>query len=162
MIASAIVTIVLNGAIVPSFAPARISFGHVVGPLAPVVTRFASRVVYVPGDGTVVIERAAHRIIVPVRLFEGDVPYVALAPVIRGLGGSATFDARTKTMTILLADERPIESPAPFDRRAPQVAPTSVFTPEPPRATPRAIDTGSPMPRRTAIPATPSQPQIRP
>jgi hypothetical protein len=164
MIASAIVTIVLNGAIVPSFAPARISFGRVMGPLAPVVTRLASRVAYVPGDATVVIEHATRRITVPVRLFEGDVPYVALAPVIRALGGTATFDARTKTMAIVLADERPVESPLPFDRSVPQVTPTAVFTPEPPRATPRAIDTSNPVPRRTAIPAVPSQPQpqIRP
>jgi hypothetical protein len=133
-----------------------------VGPLAPVVTRLASRVVYVPADGTIVIERAAHRIVVPVAFIDDDEPYVALGPVVRALGGSATFDTRTKTMTIVLADERLIETPQPFDPRAPQVAPTAVFTPEPPRATPRAIDTGRAAPRRTAIPAIPSQPQPRP
>jgi len=160
MIASAIVTIVLNGAIVPSFAPARISFGHVVGPLAPIASRIASRLAYVPADGMLIIEHAARRIVVPVAFVDDDVPYVALGPVVRALGGSVSFDTRTKTMTISLADDRLIQTPQPFDPSAPQVAPTMVFTPEPPHPTPRATDTGSPQPRRTAIPAVPSQPQL--
>ncbi|MFN2460460.1 MAG: hypothetical protein ABR591_07215 [Candidatus Velthaea sp.] len=159
MIVSVVVTIVVNGAIVPSFAPARIVEGRVVGPVAPVVARLASRAAYFPADGTVLIERASRRILVPVSFIADDAPYVPLARVVRALGGTAVFDARTKTLSIVLTDDGEVATPAPFDPHAPQVTPTSLFTPEPPRPTPRVIETGRPVPRRTAIPAIPSQPQ---
>lgn len=156
-----VVTIVVNGAIVPSFAPARIVEGRVVGPVAPVVAHLASRAAYLPAEGKVLIERASRRILVPVVFIADETPYVPLAAVVRALGGSAAFDTRTKTMSVVLPEDGEVGTPAPFDPRAPQVAPTTLFTPEPPKPTPRAIELGRPAPRRTAIPAIPSQPQPR-
>jgi hypothetical protein len=77
---------------------------------------------------------------------------VALAPLVRSLGGDAHFDARTKTLALAFDGARVIETPTPFDPRAPQVAPTTIFTPQPPAPTPRVVETGVPVPRRTAIP----------
>jgi len=52
-----------------------------------------------------------------------------------------------------------VKSPAPFNPAAPSATPTVVFTPSPSPAPPTAkpSDPGSPQPRRTAIPATPSR-----
>jgi hypothetical protein len=160
MISSAIVTIVLNGAIVPSFAPARIVGGRVVGPLMPVVARMCARVRYQDGDHTVVIDRGGRDLAVPVAFVADGVPYVALVPIVRAFGGTAEFDPQAKTLAIALADDLPVQTPAPFDPTAPQVAPTTIFTPEPSPPAPRATLPGNavPVPRRTAIPATPSQP----
>jgi hypothetical protein len=161
MIAAALVTIVLNGAIVPSFAPAQILDGRVVGPLVPVVARMCARVRYHDGDRTAVIDRAGRELTVPVAFVADGVPYVALVPVVRAFGGTAVFDAQAKTLAIALAEETQIMTPAPFDSSVPQVVPTMIFTPEPASPTPRATlpATAVPVPRRTAIPATPSEPQ---
>jgi len=162
MITSTEVTIVVNGSIVPSFAPARIVGGRVVAPLTPIVVRLASRTVYQPATATIAIERAGVRIVVPVVFVEDDIPFVELGPVVRGIGGSAVFDSPTKTLAIVLTPAETIVTPVPFDPGKPTVEPTTVFTPAPPPATPRSTDTGVPRPRRTAIPATPSQPVVPP
>lgn len=163
MIASAVVvTIILNGAIIPSFAPARLAGGRVTGPLTPIVARIASRTVYLPGSGLILIERSSHRIVIAVAFVADGVPYVPIAPVVRALGGEVAYDARTHTLAISLDGEHEAATPAPFDPSAPQAVPTMLFTPEPPKPTPRAIDTGEPRPRRTAIPVVPSQPQAAP
>jgi len=161
MIASAIVvTIVLNGAIVASFAPAQLAGGRVVAPLTPVIAKMASRIVYVQENHEILIERATRRIAVPA-LFEADgTSYVLLAPVVRALGGTTNYDGRTHTLAVDFADERVMMTPAPFDPSAPQASPRVLFTPEPLPPTPRPIDTGAPRPRRTAIPVIPSQPVI--
>jgi hypothetical protein len=158
MITAGPVTVVVNGAIVGGFAPARIRHGRVIAPLEPIVVRIVSRAVYDAAAQTVTLERAQTRITVPVLLVENDVPYVELGPIVRDIGGSVAFDSPSKTLTIIVNGPTVIATPAPFDPNAPRVEPNPVFTPQPPRPTPRSTETGEPRPRRTAIPAPPSQP----
>lgn len=159
---SAVVTIVVNGAIVSSAASARVVNGRVVAPLDPIVIRLATRAVYDPAAATVAIERGGRRIIVPVTFVENDVPYIELGAAVRRIGGSVAFDSPTKTLSIVLAAASVISTPAPFDRSVRQADATTVFTPAPPPATPRGVETGLPRPRRTAIPVVPSQPIVPP
>lgn len=160
MITPATVTIVVNGSILSSFLPARIRHGRVVAPLTPVLSSLATRVMYGHSGSTVTVERGGRRIVVPVVFVEHDVPFVELAPVVRGIGGSADFDAPRKTLAISFDAPSAIATPAPFDPRLPEVAPHPVFTAPPPPEPPRGLATGIPHPRRTAIPVIPSQPVI--
>ena len=161
MLCAPAVTVVVNGAIVSGSAPACIFGGRVVAPLGPIVVRLVSRAAYQAGSGSVAVERGGLRISSPVVFVLADTPYVELGPLVRGIGGSAAFDAPTKTLSIVVAPDAAIATPAPFDPGKPQVAPTTVFTPPPPPPTPRRTDAGEPHPRRTAIPAAPSEP-VRP
>jgi len=158
MLLPATVTVVLNGTILPSFAPARLDAGRVVAPLETIVADLAGSASYLPGARTIALERDGRRIVAGVVFVRDGTPYVLLAPLVRELGGSVHFDTRTKTFAIALGTDRTLRTPEPFDPRAPQVSPTALFTPEPPRPTPRAVATGVPQPRRTAIPAVPSLP----
>jgi hypothetical protein len=168
----AAVIIVLHGSVVPSAPPPRLLFGEVMVPLAPVVTRFTERVA-VAGN-TITVVRGAHTCVLrvgwdalqcdgrtiplPVAPFGRDgVAYVPLAEIARAFGGTAEYDAPSRTLALELPPDTTLAPPAPFDPAAPQASPTVVFTPSPPPATPRPVDTGSPQPRRTAIPAIPSR-----
>jgi hypothetical protein len=168
------VVVILNGAIVASAPSARLLFGHVVAPLAPVITRFTDRAV-LDGD-TITLVRGAHTCVLhigseaitcdgitrtlPVAPFgRGGVAFVPLAEVARALGGAAAYDSHTRIVALDVRPETALKSPPPFDPNAPQAPPTVVFTPSPVPATPapRTTDPGSPQPRRTAIPAIPSR-----
>jgi hypothetical protein len=176
----AAVVVILNGAIVASAPPAQLLFGHVMAPLAPVITRFTERAA-IDGD-TITLTRGGRTCTLhigsdaiscdgvthtlPVAPFGRDgVAYVPLAEVARALGGAAAFDGHTRIVALDVPPETVLKTPPPFDPNAPQATPTVVFTPSPsptpapptPTATPRALDTGSPQPRRTAIPAIPSR-----
>jgi hypothetical protein len=170
----AAVVVILNGAIVASAPPAQLLFGHVMAPLAPVITQFTERAV-LDGD-TITLTRGSRTCVLrigsdaiscdgtvhtlPVAPFGRDgVAYVPLADVTRALGGAAAFDAHTRIVALDVPPETGLKSPPPFDPNAPQAPPTIIFTPSPApaAATPRVLDTGSPQPRRTAIPAIPSR-----
>ena len=170
----AAVVVILNGAIVASAPPAQLLFGHVMAPLAPVITQFTERAV-LDGD-TITLTRGSRTCVLrigsdviscdgtvhtlPVAPFGRDgVAYVPLADVTRALGGAAAFDAHTRIVALDVPPETGLKSPPPFDPNAPQAPPTIIFTPSPApaAATPRELDTGSPQPRRTAIPAIPSR-----
>ncbi len=174
MIPVAAVVVILNGSIVASAPPAQLLFGHVMAPLAPVVTHFTQRAVLsgdtitlVRGDRTCVLRVGSDAMTcdgfartLPVAPFgRGGVAFVPLAEVARALGGAAEFDPHTRIVALDVPPETALKSPLPFDPNAPQASPTAVFTPSPPPATPspRATDSGSPQPRRTAIPAIPSR-----
>jgi hypothetical protein len=156
---AALVTVVVNGSFVPSVPVASLREARVVGPL-DLVARFAERVDGAP-DGTVTARRG-ERVCVARPLAGSDPALVRIAPLARCLGGHVAWDDRTKTL--LLAFDGPVEvrTLPPYDPNAPRALPTTVFTPEPGPPTPRVVDTGSPRPRRTAIPATPSWPLISP
>lgn len=174
----AAVVVILNGAIVASAPPAQLLFGHVMAPLAPVITRFTERAV-LNGD-TITLTRGDRMCILrigsdtmscdgiartlPVAPFgRAGIAFVPLAEVTRALGGAAAFDAHTRIVALDVPPQTALKSPAPFDPNAPQAPPTAVFTPSPSPApspappTPRVLDSGSPQPRRTAIPAIPSR-----
>ena len=152
---AALVTVVVNGSFVPSNPPAALRDGHVVGSLS-LVARFAERIDVAP-DGAVMARRG-ERICAARPLAASDPVFVAIAPLARCLGGDVAWEGRTKTL--MLAFDGPVEvrTLPPYDPNAPRAVPTTVFTPEPAPPTPRVIATGSPRPRRTAIPVTPSWP----
>jgi hypothetical protein len=153
---AALVTVVVNGAFVPSDPPASLRDAHVVGPLA-LVARFADRIDTAP-DGTA-LARRGERVCTARPLAGSDPALVVLAPLARCLGAHVAWDGAGKTL-LLAFDDRPVEirTLPPYDPNAPRALPTTVFTPEPAPPTPRVIATGSPRPRRTAIPVTPSWP----
>ena len=132
---AALVVVVVNGTFVPSVPPASLRDGRVVGTLT--ATRRERTCV--------------------ARAVDAALELVELAPLARCLGAEhVAWDGRTKTLALAFEGPILLRTLPPFDPSAPQVAPTTVFTPEPPAAPPRAVDTGVPRPRRTAIPVTPS------
>ena len=168
------VIVIFNGAIVASSPPAELVFGHVMAPLAPVVSRIAQRAA-LAGDDIVVV-RGSHTCALkigsaamtcdgigrqlPVLPYgRDDRAFVPLAEIARAFGGNATYDARSHTIEVNVAAETAVDTPAPYDPNALHVRPATIFTPSPAPATPtpRAVDSGSPQPRRTAIPVTPSR-----
>jgi hypothetical protein len=170
----AVVIVILNGAIVASAPPAQLLFGHVMAPLAPIVTRFTERAVLdgdtitlVRNDRTCVLRVGSDAITcdgvertLPVAPFGRDgLAYVPLAEVARALGGAAEYDPHTRIVALDLPPETVLKTPVPFDPNAPQAPPTVIFTPSPVPvpATPRPLDDSSAQPRRTAIPAIPSR-----
>lgn len=145
--------VVVNGSIIPSAPPAALVGGRVVAPPA-LVARFADRI-DVGDDGTLVATRGTHTC--AARSIGATAVLVALAPLARCLGAEHVgWDARTRTLALTFDGPVVVRTLPPFDAAAPQVAPTTVFTPEPAPATPRIIDSGMPRPRRTAIPMSPS------
>ncbi|MEO7040591.1 MAG: hypothetical protein ABI186_11235 [Candidatus Elarobacter sp.] len=154
---AALVIVVVNGAVTPTTPAATVRDGRVVGPLN-LVARFADRVDTTDG-GTVTVARGA-RTCTARPIGTDDPPLVLLAPLARCLGGEVAWDGRTKTLALAFGGETVLRTLAPYDPKAPRVAPTTVFTPEPAPPTPRAIDTGAPRPRRTAIPVIPSWPLL--
>jgi hypothetical protein len=167
-----VVIVILNGAIVASAPPAQLLFGHVMAPLAPVITRFSERA-EIAGN-TITVTRQGRTCILhvgsdafacdgverelPVAPFGRDgVAFVPLAELARALGGAAAYDSRTHIVALDLPPARALQTPPPFDPSAPRAAPTVIFTPTPAPATPRPLDSTSPQPRRTAIPAIPSR-----
>ncbi len=164
--------VLLNGAVVPSTPPARRLFGHIMVPLAPVVARIADRVT-LTGD-TITLVRDARTCVFRVgsRAYACDGAireaavasfarsgsvFVPLAAVGRAFGGRVAYDARSNTVAVVVPPRSALATPTPFDAAAPRVAPAQIFTPQPVPATPRAMESGNPRPRRTAIPVTPSR-----
>lgn len=166
--------VILNGAIVASVPPAQLLFGHVMVPLAPVVTQFTQRAA-LDGD-TITLVRQGRTCVfrigsdaftcdgvggmLPVEPFARDgVAYVPLAEVARAFGCEAQYDPRSRMVTVDVPLQTSLKTPAPFDPSAPSATPTTIFTPSPAPlpVTPRPLDAGSPAPRRTAIPVDTSR-----
>jgi len=155
---AAAVIVVIDGAFVPTAPPAILHDGRVAAPV-DLIARIADRI-EVNADGTLSATRG-ERACVARALPDTDPQLVDVAPLARCLGATHVgFDRRTKTLALTFAPSRAVRRPAPFDASAPQAPPTTIFTPEPAPPTPRAIDTGSPRPRRTAIPVFAPPPSL--
>jgi hypothetical protein len=147
---AALVLVVVDGTFVPSVPSASLRDGRVIAP-PDLVARVADRVDVAP-DGTLTARRG-ERACTAAPLPGSDPPLVVLAPLARCLGATAVaLDARAKTLTLAFEGPVVVRALPPFDPSAPQVSPTAYFTPEPASPTPRVVDTGSPHPRRTAVP----------
>jgi hypothetical protein len=156
---AALVTVIVDGSFVPSAPTASLRDGRVVAPAA-LVARIADRV-DVAADGTVAARRGT-RACIARPLVPGDPALLPIGPLARCLGARVVWDGHTKTLSLTFEGPVAIGTPRPYDANAPRVAPTTIFTPEPAPPTPRVVVTGSPRPRRTAIPVTPSWPLISP
>jgi hypothetical protein len=125
--------------------------GRVLAPVRPLLTQVADRV-WFEGD-VLVVELRARRVRIPVaREMRGglDALYVAAGPVLRGIGAQVSYDPVGRRLTVRSPGQS-VASPTPFNPPVPSPPPQSVFTPEP-IATPRPVWSGSPLPRRTALP----------
>jgi hypothetical protein len=157
-----VVTVLLAGAAIPSSRPAWVSAeGYVYAPVDPIVRTIAQTVELAGDDSTITIAREGKQSVLraPQNLIvesDGTI-YVKLGPVVRELGGSISFDAVRKVVTIVMPADVPVNTPTPFNPSNPTVAPTMVFTPQP-TVTPRPTPTGIPQPRRTPLPVVPSYP----
>lgn len=145
-----LVTVLVDGMVVPSVPPATLHDGRVVAPLA-LVARIADRI-DPAGGGAVTVRRGEH-VCVASPVAGTDPPLVALAPLARCLGAEYVgWDAGSKALALVFGGPVTVRTFPPFDPAVPQVSPTTIFTPEPAPPTPRVIATGAPRPRRTAIP----------
>ena len=172
MIPAPPVTVVINGRALPSSQAAVIVAGTVIAPLDPFLTGLADSVridaiggtiQLVRGDATVVVtvgrrqaRVGAASVALPIAPYLRDgSPFIPLASVARGLGAGVTYDGRSRTVSIVLLPEPPLQTASPY------VAIPGAASPRPfrtdPTATPRPSFTGMPQPRRTPIEVTPSR-----
>ena len=171
----AAVIVILNGAIVASVPPAQLLFGHVMAPLAPVITRFTARAA-LDGD-TITLTRGTRTCVFRVGSeayncdgVAGTLPVAPLAATryrVRAVGrsrarlrrGDRVRSARRNCGARRAAGDG-TEDAGPVRSGAPSATPTTIFTPSPapaPPATAAPPGAATPLPRRTAIPAIPSR-----
>ncbi|MGH7660127.1 MAG: hypothetical protein ACRENA_04320 [Vulcanimicrobiaceae bacterium] len=159
MIAIIVVTVVLHGLPIAALQPAYVKDGAVFAPLQPVVSEIARSTSV---DGRDITVRRGDRVVRlrigrdAYELDDGTI-YVRLAHVVQGLGGSVNYDPVRRVAAIVMPATETVSTPGPYERTAPTVAPTAVFTPQP-TVTPRPTPSGTPRPRRTPLPVVPSYP----
>ncbi|MEO6913857.1 MAG: hypothetical protein ABI182_07550, partial [Candidatus Baltobacteraceae bacterium] len=156
-LAAAALTLILDGSVVRSYNPPYLSRGHVVAPVMPLLTRVATKIEYV--HGMLLFWRkgrfAQIRIVRP-EPNQLQSTYVEIAPLLRALGETVSFDRVHQTLNVRTPVDPTVQSPSPFNPSVPQAAPTALFTAGP-IETPRPIFSGPPRPRRTPVPLeTPS------
>ena len=88
---------------------------------------------------------------------EGDGDSVGSRDARSVRGGSVRYDDVRNVASIEMPPSRALGTLAPYDRTAPEVAATAVFTPQPTVA-PRPVPSGVPRPRRTPVSVIPSYP----
>lgn len=129
--------------------------GRVYAPVSPFVTRVADRVWFDGQD--MVIELHGRRVRIKGTAVDPAALhglYVPVGAVLRALGASVRYEPSLHRMTVQLTPRTVVASPSPFNAREPEALPTAVFTPTI-LPTPRPVWTGSPLPRRTALPLPP-------
>jgi hypothetical protein len=144
--------VVLNGAIVHSYAPAYVVRGHVVAPLEPYVTAVAASIGY--SGSELIVTRGDRFAQLPMAANTAPAQwaqtYVEIAPLLRSLGARVAYDPQSRRLEIDTA-KIVVVTPTPFNPAVPTAAPSMVFTPSP-VATPRPEVSGKPAPRRTPLP----------
>jgi hypothetical protein len=147
------VTVRLDGRPLPSYVRAYVADGRVFAPVRPLLSRLADRIWF---DGDVlVIVRDGRVVRIPLQTRTPDAldsAFVTIGPVLRALGETVTFDARTRLLEVRSTRRESIVAAPPVSE--PAASPRAVFTPEP-VATPRPVWSGSPLPRRTPLPQPP-------
>jgi hypothetical protein len=143
----------LDGLPLPAYVRAYVADGRVYAPVRPLLARLADRLWF---DGNVLVivrDGRSVRIALPARAPDAlDSAFVGIAPIVRALGASATYDPRARLLDVRSARAAVVTAAQPPVAGDQAVAPRTVFTPEP-VATPRPVWTGSPLPRRTPLPA---------
>jgi hypothetical protein len=145
------VTILINGRPLAGYVRAYAAEGRVFAPVEPVLAGLADRL-WFEGD-VLVVRRGARQIRIrlrPVSPDQLDAVYVAAGPVLRALGATVSFEAKSHRLMVRLPPRSAVETPTPFDPAQPSAAPAAVFTPAPIQ-TPRPVWSGSPLPRRTPL-----------
>lgn len=149
------VAVLVDGHPLAAYRRAYLAEGRVFAPIAPLLTRLGDRAWF--EGGTLVVEHGGRTVRIALNgdaLGRLDAVYVPVGPALRQLGFDVRYDAARNALVITVSRRAVVASPTPFDPAAPSVAPSAVFTPlEPP--TPRPVWTGSPLPRRTALPFPP-------
>jgi hypothetical protein len=147
------VTVRLDGLPLPSYVHAYVADGRVYAPVRPLVAKLADRLWF---DGNVlVIVRDGRTVRVPMQARTPDAldsAFVAIAPVLRAMGESVSYNAGERALDVRSARADGITQPQPFTP-GPSSPPRVVFTPDP-VPTPKPVWSGSPLPRRTPLPAT--------
>jgi len=154
--------VLIDGRPLAAYVHAYESGGRVYATVAPLLTQLADRL-WLSG-GTLVVQRGKRRVHVvlepPYASDYGDT-FVPAGPVLRALGASVRYDAPAHRLMVTIPLRAPLLAPTPFVPPGEAVVPSSVFTPIPGQ-TPRPIWTGSPMPRRTALPFPPPARAMKP
>jgi hypothetical protein len=148
----AAVSIRVDGSQVLSYARAVVIAGHTYAPIEPYLTAISRCVAY--DDGELVIVRDDRAVRIRMRMSSPDAldrAYVEIAPLLRGLGESVSYDAAERTVEVTTPHAFVVFTPEPPNPLATPLAPRAVFTPMP-IPTPAPIWTGSPEPRRTPLP----------
>jgi len=138
-----------------AYARAYLAGGRVLVPVAPLLTELADRV-WFEGD-TLILERGTRRVrvkLIPAPNGALNGTYVPAAPVLAALGVTALYEPAAHALLISIPRSGAVASPTPFNPAMPSVSPGPVFTPVSPPV-PQPIWSGSPLPRRTALPFPP-------
>jgi len=148
------VTVAVDGRRIAAYVRAELAGGRVYAPLS--LLRTLVDRLWIEG-GAVFVESAGRRARVPLalRFSEGIGGLgVEVAPVLRALGDSVYYSPPSRTLEVRTPPPQPVASAQPPETMP--VAPRDVFTPEP-SATVRPVWSGSPLPRRTPLPAPPAR-----
>ena len=146
------VSVVVDGKPVPAYIGAYETRGRIIAPVRPFLTRIADRLWFEGNDLVIQRDGRIVRVAVARRMPDAlDRAYVPIAPVLRALGASVSYDENRHRVLVRLEAATEVATPEPFNPNAPAIAPRVVFTPTP-VATPRPVWTGSPLPRRTPLP----------
>jgi len=151
------VAVVVDGRPLFAYQRATLLAGRVYVPVAPLLTRLADSVSV--QNGTLVFRRGPHRVRIVARpAVPGDFDgvYVPAARILRALGVLVRYEPKPRRLVIATMPRTVVETPTPFSPALPTIAPAAVFTPLP-APTPRPVWTGSPLPRRTALPMPPDR-----
>ena len=149
------VNVFVDGRRLAVYQRAYIAGGRVFVPVAPLLTRLSERIWF--DDATLLLERAGRTVrirIAPALPAPLNSTFVPAGPVLRALGASVRYQPHGHLLMVSTSGHAPVTSPTPFNPALPSAAPVEVFTPVPP-VTPRPVWSGSPLPRRTALPFPP-------